>query len=128
MKTKIIFGMLAAALIALTAVFAPIFGQMKEDFERVSMALECRMPECLMLELEDQYLTGTDGACVAAGMLILRQFALHPGLKQVYLTNRGWVPSAYRLIDERWARCLADEDPRQECEELANPGWYDRDP
>jgi len=94
----------------------------------IEQIVSCNLPECLRVVVPERYLGGTDGDCLAAGMWMLRHFELDPDLKSILLTNKGWVPSAFRLVDEQWARCLADEDPRQECEELANPGWYDKDP
>lgn len=87
------------------------------------MLTVCRMPTCQLLRLAEPYLEGSDGACIAAGMLILRQFELNPKLEQVVIINSGWFPSAFRVIDKTWARCLADEDPRQECENY-DPGFY----
>ncbi len=128
----LLIGMSLLVLLAIVTTLAlPVRRNMAawaEQFERIESAARCQPPECLKLELDDRYLQGSDGACLAAGMFILRQFQQDPSLKYVYLTNEGWVPSNFRLIDERWARCLADEDPRQECEEIMHPGWYDVDP
>lgn len=94
----------------------------------IEQIIDCRPPECLRVVVPEEYLDGSDGACVAAGMWMLRHFQRDPDLKSILLTNRGWVPSTYRLVDKRWAHCLADEFESQYCEELANPGWYDKDP
>jgi len=89
--------------------------------------VDCRPPECLRAVVPEEYLGGSDGACVAAGMWMLRHFE-DSAVKRILLTNKGWVPSAYRVVDEQWARCLADVGDDQLCEQLENPGWYDLDP
>lgn len=94
----------------------------------IDQIIDCQLPSCLRVLVPERYLGGSDSACVAAGMWMLRHFELDPQLESILLTNKGWVPSAYRLVDERWARCLADEESDQTCEELENPGWYDKDP
>ena len=60
----------------------------------VKQVIDCQPPECLRVVIPEQFLGGTDGECVAAGMWLLKHFE-DPEIKQLLITNRGWVPSAF---------------------------------
>ena len=59
------------------------------------------------VQLSELLVTGSDGACQGAGMVVLAILEnLEPGWK-VYVTNE-WVPSRKNPIDIEWARYLAE--------------------
>ena len=69
----------------------------------INQVIDCRPPACMPVVIPEQFLGGTDGECVAAGMWLLKHFE-DPEIKQLLITNRGRVPTAIRLVDEQWAR------------------------
>jgi hypothetical protein len=120
-RTITMMGMVAL-LALLTAIFLPMARPVMAEWNRFNAIFTCLGKDCEVVELNDQYLTGTDSACVAAGQLLLDRFKANPDLKRVVIANKGWVPSTYRIVDRFWAECLADIDPRQECENY-DPGF-----
>lgn len=110
---------LIAMMMIIAAIFIP---PVTAQFDRFNAVFTCLGKDCEVIELNEQYLTGTDGACEAAGQFLLSRFKRNPELKRIVIANEGWVPSTYRIIDRFWAECLADPDPRQECENY-DPGF-----
>ena len=62
----------------------------------------------LSVELDRALTSGSDGACQAAGQVILHMLEQMPEGWAIYVTNE-WVPSAKNPIDLGWARVLADD-------------------
>ena len=59
------------------------------------------------VELNDQFTTGSDGACQGAGMVILHILKELPKGWRVHVTNE-WVPSRKNPIDIEWAKHLSE--------------------
>lgn len=113
------FMPMIAVIAVITAIFLP---PVMAEWNRFNAVFTCLGKDCEVLILDDQYLTGTDGACAAAGMLMVKMFEANPDLKKIVIANDGWVPSTWRIVDRFWAECLADIDMRQECENY-DPGF-----
>jgi hypothetical protein len=58
------------------------------------------------VELHPMLISGSDGACQTAGIVILDILEHLPDEWQVHITNE-WVPSRYNPIDKKWAKTLA---------------------
>jgi hypothetical protein len=71
-----------------------------------------KMPQIIEVELPEQYLTGTDGACLAAAMKIQMILLKAPKGSLVKLTNKqSWYPFIHKkLISLREVNELVDED------------------
>ncbi|HUS89228.1 MAG TPA: hypothetical protein VMW91_07670 [Desulfosporosinus sp.] len=61
----------------------------------------------VFVKLHEQLTTGSDGACQAAGMTILKILETLPENWRVHVTNE-WVPSRENPIDIEWAKKLAE--------------------
>ena len=77
---------MVAILALLVAIFLP---PALAEWNRFNAVFTCLGKDCEVLVLDDQYLTGTDGACAAAGMLMVRMFDNDPDLKKIVIANRG---------------------------------------
>jgi len=62
---------------------------------------------CHLLALPPQTLTGSDGACQAAGMFILQYMKKH-NARCVYITNEGFIPSATKKVTRKQAEILSE--------------------
>lgn len=107
MKFLISIAPTIAVIAILAAVFVPPLMAEKERFNAI---FQCLGKDCMVIELNDQFLTGTDGACAATGMFLVDLFKKYPHLKTIVIANQGWIPSLYRTVDREWAECLADPD------------------
>lgn len=84
--------------------FSNVWHEELEPFETVNVDWHSKT---LFIELDPALTIGSDGACQAAGALILNILEELPEGWNVYVTN-DWVPSAQNPINIAWARVLAE--------------------
>ena len=67
--------------------------------------------DCLEFELPDRVMDGSDGSCYAAAMG-MQQALDRYGVKCLYITNEGWIPTSKNPVNRQWVKfLLTDEHP-----------------
>jgi hypothetical protein len=97
-----------AIWIIASIVFAVIFGAIvNKDEPPATLTSYNHKDKIVYVQLHEMLVSGSDGACQGAGMVILAIIETMGPEWKVHVTN-DWVPSKYNPIDYTWARKLAE--------------------
>ena len=110
---QVLSSVLILLLLVLLSISDFDLGEFPDSSKIVTAFNDGSQYDCLEFELPDRVLDGSDGSCYAAAM-IMQQALDRYNVKCLFITNKGWIPTAKNPVNYQWVNYLLSEDPGPE--------------
>jgi hypothetical protein len=98
-------GSIAIIIILFVCSIADFNFNNKPDVKETGDGWTAAQYGCLEYELPEYVLSGSDGACYAAALLMQRELE-ETGADCLYITNSGFIPTSKNPVTKQWVEIL----------------------